>query len=237
MYVDGPVIQEKCKTWKNRQDERYNTTIRILDKVNQGCLLDEIIDSEREIPSVSSHSQILSKLAKKYGTLIVTVDKECDTEMAQFACNNQRVLAIMADDSDFLIFPGKWRYFSLRELNMETLDTKEFSRTAIRDYLQLNDKEMVLLSTLNGNDLIPYDDTFHFRRYLLDRQYNNASLRFPVIADFIKETGILYSNNLYKDVAHEIYGRNWRSFVDRVRDSFELYNVVSMCYYRFLISG
>ena len=215
----------KLTEWMKRQNERYYKSICIIDKINQNYSLDDIINSERDMPSVTSHLYIVEVLAEKYGSLTLSINRECDAEMAQFAYRNPRVLAILADDSDFLIYPGNWRYFSLRDLNQESLQTMEYNRHALRDYLQLNDNELILLSTLNGNDVIRFDDTFRFHKSLI-QQRNNAALRFSAMADFIKDSRILQSRDLYRDVARLIYGNNSQSCVQKIRDSFEFYDIV-----------
>jgi hypothetical protein len=100
----------------------------------------------------------------------------------------------------------------------------EYNRFALRDYLQLNDKELILLSTLNGNDVIRFDDTFKFHKSLI-QQRNNAALRFSAMTDFIKDSRILQSRNLYTDIARLIYGSNSQSYAQKIRESFELYNI------------
>lgn len=213
--------------WTRRQNDRYEKSIRIIDQINQNYSLDDIINAENDLPSLTSHLYMAEVLADKYGTLKISLNRECDAEMAKYACENPRVVAILADDSDFLIYPGNWRYFSLRELNQESLSTMEYNRFALREHLQLNDNELVLLSTLNGNDVIRFDDTFRFHKSLI-QQRNNAALRFTAMTDFIKDnTQILQSRYLYRDVARLIYGNNSESYVQRVRESFEFYNIVS----------
>ncbi|XP_070506853.1 uncharacterized protein [Chironomus tepperi] len=224
-YEDGPVNDVKVAEWTRRQNERYIRSTMIIDKINQNLSLDDIINSsERDLPSVTSHLIITEQLAMKYGTFKISITRECDSEMAKFACENPRVLAILADDSDFLIYPGNWRYFSLREMNQETLHTMEYNRFALRDNLQLNDMELILLSTLNGNDVIRFDDTFRFHKSLI-QQRNNPALRFTAMTDFIKDSNILKSRNLYRDVARLIYGNNSQSNVQKVRESFEFYSI------------
>ena len=212
--------------WTKRQNERYDKSVQIIDQIYQNRSLDDIISFEKDLPSITSHLIITEVLAIKYGTLKLSLNRECDAEMAKYACENPRVLAILGDDSDFLIYPGNWLYFSLREMNQDTLQTMKYNRFALRDHLQLNDTELILLSTLNGNDVIKFDDTYRFHKSLI-QQRNNPTLRFSAIAQFIKDSKILQSRNFYREIAQLIYRSNSQIYVGRVRDSFEFYNVVS----------
>jgi len=199
-----PVCSAKLPEWIDRQNQESIRSQKVSSLINQERPLEEIIKDVKNISVPISHLEIIKYLAEKHGTLKTAIDKECDTEMAQFACQNSRVLAILADDSDFLIFPGHWRYFSLRDLNQKTFETKEYNRKALRDNLGLNDQELVLFSTLNGCDVIYFDrDTFYFHTSLIE-ELRSASKRFPAIAKYIKEEHLFESNNLFTDVAKRL---------------------------------
>jgi len=103
--------------WIKRQNDTRIAWDIILEKIDQKWTVDEIIENVQNLPKVKSHSKIAKVLAKRYGNIKTAMDRECDAEMAKFACENPRVLAILADDSDFLIYPGNWKYFSLRDLD------------------------------------------------------------------------------------------------------------------------
>lgn len=229
---EGPVCPAKLPEWIDRQNQESIRSQKVSSLINQERPLEEIIKDVKNISVPISHLEIVEYLAKKHGTLKTAIDKECDTEMAQFACQNSRVLAILADDSDFLIFPGHWRYFSLRDLNQKTFETKEYNRKALRDNLDLNDKELVLLSTLNGNDVISFDrDTFYFHKSLIEERHS-ALKRFPAIAKYIKEEHLFDSKNLFTEVAKRIFIRKYKMDVKgctrKVHDSFDFYDIVSM---------
>lgn len=215
----------KLPTWMERQNNQYERSQSVMDKINQKCPLKEIISNNEELISPTSHLKIVKKVASIYGTVVYGMDRECDSEMAKFAFENPNVLAILGDDSDFLIYPGNWKYFSLRDLNQETLDTKEYSRIALRKTLKLNDKELVILSTLNGNDVIAYDDTFRFHKSLI-HQRNNPALRFQAIAHYIKDRQLLLSKNLFSHLAYAIFRSNNDSYVKKVKESLDFYDIV-----------
>jgi hypothetical protein len=214
-----------------RQNERYDRAIKVIDQINQNYPLDYIEMNNKNIPRICSQKSIAKKLAVKYGTLKITISRECGAEMAQFACRNSRVLGILANDSDFLIYPENWRccwkYFSISAINPDTLHTMEYNRAALRSYLKLSDKELILFSTLNGNDVVLYDDTETFHKTLLT-QRDNSFARIPAIARYIRTTNIIQEPNLYRKVAVLIYGDDDKSHVQKIRESFEFYDIVSI---------
>lgn len=202
-----------------------------MDRVYQGESIPDIANSpDYDIPTITSGTDFIRATAKKYGKRIVTVTKECDAELARYACNNPSVIAVLADDTDFLIFPGKWKYLSIAELNLDTLKTKEFSRTALRRYLGLNDKQMIVFSTIGGNDIVKYDQVQHCHGWKIgnNSRRGDANAKFLAIANMIKNQvdtsdfhGMIY--NLADFLLHDTS----REALDLVYESFAQYNIVS----------
>lgn len=76
---------------------------------------------------------------------------------------NEFAIGILANDSEFLIYSGDFRFFSLRELKLENgmnfhaldqLKTKEYNRAALPNVLDY--RSMIILSTFCGNELTSY---------------------------------------------------------------------------------
>lgn len=146
-FSDGTVFNTKYQTWLKRQDQKYQNYEKVLDLIHSNIPIVEVVKILAfSLPFLTTHNDILKVLAKKYGTLTVAVTAECDTEIARFASLHPSVLAFMADDSDYLIYPGQWRYFSVKALNLKKLSTSEFSRTALRNHLKLNDFQIVVFN-------------------------------------------------------------------------------------------
>lgn len=196
-------------------------------KVYEGRSLSEIIGSipdHSEIPRVTTQTDMMERLARDYGEVIVTFTRECDSEIARYAHNNPKVLAIISDDSDFLIYPGHWRYFSLKDIEYPSLNTYEYSRKALRLFLNLTDKELIILSTLNGNDIIKFDkvrDNFHVKMDPFKHRF--PDFRFPKLAECAKSLSKLEQRFMFEKIHRFIgYGE-----IKLVEESFEMYNPVN----------
>jgi hypothetical protein len=89
------------------------------------------------------------------------------------------------------------------------------------------------MSTLNGNDVISYDDTFRFHKSLLN-QRNNPALRFPAIAQYIKDRQIAMSRNIHGLLANAIFRSSSDSYIKKIKESMEFYAIVctSFCLYQ-----
>jgi len=215
-----------------KQNAEYDKSQEMVsDRIDKRWPLKEIIKTAggEELISPTSHLKFTEALAQKYGILKTAMNRECNAEMTQFAHQNHRVIAILADDSDFLIYPGKWSYFSLRDLDQETLETKEYSRQALRNKLRLNDEGLVLLSTLNGNDVISYDkDTYRFHKSLVQKR-GDSQQRFPAIAKFIKDRQLLLKDeNVATVIAKALFNSTNHKLVQKVKASINFYDIVSI---------
>jgi XPG domain containing len=183
-FEDGPVVSAKIDTWTKRQNEKYFRMIDVIDKVNDGIPLQEIVETTRDFPTAATFLTMIEEIAMIYGKLVVTVTKECDAELARYANNDPSVVAVLADDSDFLIFGGRWRYVSINQLDLETLVTLEYDKCALRNYLGLNDEQLKVFSVLGGNDIIQYQEVRKFHDYYCGHDARN---KFPFLAKFIRE--------------------------------------------------
>lgn len=217
-YEDGPVVEEKYDTWAKRQNDKFDHSLRVFDHIYRGVPLSSIVAITKCIPVVATHIELISTKAKEYGKVIVSEAKECDGELAKFASTNSSVIAVLADDSDFLIFPGNFQYWSIAQLDLKTLSTMEFSRTALRQYLRLNDEQLVVLSTIAGNDIIKYDEV----RLNHERNFgHHTTSKFPGIARFIREQiNICDLNETLFRLADFLFQRTSEQTQRHIHDSF-----------------
>lgn len=229
-FVDGPTPDEKMDECNRRRNEKYKRSLTIIDAVYDGFPLNEIVETHKwELAWAPTFQNLLEEMAKKFGTLFVAVTKECDSELARYACNNPSTLAIFADDSDYLIFEGKWRYFSFSSMNFEDLTTLEYNKAALRRSLDLTDEQMKTLSTLAGNDIMVKDEAKRF--HIASGCPKDAGAKFPFLAELVR-TWPQEHEALVAKIAEEFTGnrRDRKQFlvwVNLVKDSFDLYNTVS----------
>lgn len=226
-FEDGPTVSEKMFTNMERRNRAYERSIFILDQVYEGKKVEEIVKDSYDIPRLTTFLTMIEETAKKFGKLIVTVTKECDTEIARYAINNPSVLAVMSNDSDFLIFSGRWRYFSLNGIELKHLTTLEFNRLALRECLGLNDKQLMILSTLGGNDIIKRDELKSFHK---KNKLKTPEEKFHFLARFIKRLPMDFYP-LLNAIACEVLRSNRPETKNRIEDSLKQYSTVSSINY------
>lgn len=230
-FQDGPVADQKEKTFIERGNSQYELVIAMIDKVNQKIPIVDIVENWElpQFPGIASGFEFLTTLAAKYGTFKVSVTKECDAEIAQFACNNPSVIAVLAEDSDFLIFPGKWKYFSIKHFDAESLTTIEYNRTALRSFLGLNDQQLAVLSTMAGNDIVRYDEVSHChgRRIGNLKHYKDARSKFLGMALKIKTFDGWNFHGLISFLASFLLRDISDESKQKIFESIDQYNIVS----------
>lgn len=185
--------------------------------------LKSIIDQHGGSIYTNIFLNVIEDSCKKYGQLRYAVDYECDKELARFAYQNPRVLAVFSNDSDFMIFPGEWRYFSIKDLDFkDLLHTKEFNRKALREYLKLNTREMAIFATLAGNDIIRIEELRKFQ----ERFGLVPKTKFRTISYYIRKTiGNMEHHSVLQFLGHEIFGSTQHTYIGRINDSINSYNV------------
>lgn len=96
----------------------------------------------------------MEMIAQTFGEMRFTVDHECDVEMANYA-KQHHVMAIMSDNTDFLIYEGPWKQWTTKNLRVnhcgEVL-TVEYDRNAVR--MMCQSTQLPLLATLLGTDFM-----------------------------------------------------------------------------------
>lgn len=154
-FTDGPAREEKLPTCLKRRNNEYQRAMQALQVVYSGADLRSRLE-DMDVASPVPFFGILRKMAKEFGDLNISVRNECDIELADYATKNG-ALAIISNDTDFLIFEGDWKFWSSGHLNVFRLKTLEFNRQALRETLGLRPDQMAILATMSGNDLVPYD--------------------------------------------------------------------------------
>lgn len=230
-FEDGPVEDEKIEIRNSVRDERYSDMINILQHIYEGTPIRQISNNGnergKELPRASCMVDAIHAKAKQYGQIILTGKKGCDAEIVHYANNHQNVLAILGNDSDFLIFPGKWRYFSVRELNITSLKTMEYDREVLRNHLDLSNEELYILSTLAGNYWIPYDNVRPIHGELFG---HDADQKFPAIANYIKKNLKINFRQLIKTIA-DILQDTRSQTIHSIKKSLVQYNTEYLAQY------
>ncbi|XP_038115682.1 constitutive coactivator of peroxisome proliferator-activated receptor gamma [Culex quinquefasciatus] len=205
-FNDGVFKKSKnFAVWTARHNAAYERELQIIDSVDNGDDLRTLVSKyRRNIPVNTQYP--LKSLAKQYGDFRLSVTGETKKEMVAYA-NSVNALAIISNNSDMMIFRGIWRFWSSKDLSFEKLTTREFSRSALRTHLGLDEKQLALFATLaSNNGFIPSEELVSFRRRHLINQNE-----FQEMAEFVRKP--------HSDLVVEIFGPSANE--DVIRNGFQ----------------
>lgn len=209
-----------------RQNERYAKQIEIIDMVESGRSVDEISNDFL----LRYQTTIVESIAKQHGILNFNLGKDHSAAIARFASENN-ALAVLGDYFDHLIYPGNWKLWSIKSINIDSLTTNELNRHGLRSTLGLTDEQLVVLPTLAGNDIIRFEEieeaigaNFRF----------TPGAKFPNIARYIKNELPAEIYQRARAIAWKMFGNTREATLKRVKDSLNSYTAVSFYYCKLL---
>ncbi|XP_053695997.1 uncharacterized protein LOC128743444 [Sabethes cyaneus] len=213
---DGPTRPSRFDCWMKRSDDRYNNFIKIIDAVDSGKLgLDSLVQHfGNDIPA---NTYPFEEIARKHGTFRLSIASDCDQDVATYA-TLQRAMAVITNDTDFLIFNATWRIWVASGLDMDEFTTFQFNRTNLIQYLELNRNQMPLLASLAGNDIIDYQELKLFHSRIGDPKQTIKN-----IANFI----LSRPNESVKALLSQVFDRTSAELENRFQSSIDSYNINS----------
>lgn len=171
-FFDGSAQKDKLPQWKRRQVDIYVKQARIMTLLSRTKVstINQILQCEDAEHTLMYNKKLLAAMrfsCEKVGKVFISEKNDSDRELSSFIQSHAEVIGLFANDSDYLIYPGKFRYFSTEDMNLNengTLTTMEYPRERLRAKLNLNDLQMAFFASLCGNDIILYEmRKFHWK--------------------------------------------------------------------------
>lgn len=222
-FLDGLIIDSKFATWASRQNRKHKSSINILKMIYNEFPLNDIVLKHASYIYTNTLLNVIESSCQKFGRLNYAVKNECDQEIAQFAVCNPRVLAVFSRDTDFLIFPGPWRYFSTRDITLKTLQTIEFDRKVLRRHLNLNNYQMAIFATAAGNDIVRRDELDNFHK-----KFGFRSKKILLgIADYVTKnfSKLKDYSHVVEQLSKDLFGNIKSHNLERIKASLNSYAV------------
>ncbi|XP_065088132.1 uncharacterized protein LOC135709671 [Ochlerotatus camptorhynchus] len=196
-FYDGPMDSSKYKKWLRLQDEIYQKHLRLIDSVDQDKDIDYLM---RHHKAPHNFLYPLKYLALKHGTVVLPMAHECHQELASYA-SKVGALAVIASDTDFLIYEGDWHLWSSNDTDITHLKTKELNRKALVSHLGLDFKQMPLFGTLAGNSII---ELKRLKKFLNSLGTNEE--KFLRLAEFVQEQSVPPEGNGGYSILKRVFG-------------------------------
>lgn len=145
----------------------------------------------------------LTMIAQKYGRIHVLVDRHTIVIVNYAAQNEDKVLSIIANDTDFLVFDGKYQYWSMGQWMIRhcypSMEAIRYDRGALMSEIRLSNEQIRLLVTLS--------DALKNWKYF-DGLPSQTS--FKRAMDYVREQHLTDTNTFdWEKIASRLYGTNY----------------------------
>lgn len=176
-------------------------------------------NTHTNMPLISTVISALINVAKEFGDLKKTYYVECDMAIADYAGKNN-ALAVIGDDTDFIIFEGNWKFWSASDMDMQNITTMEYNKIGLREHINLSDKQMPLFAAMYGGNYLN----------IKNPRYFNFAIKY------IKQFRKVLQNSDIKRIANYIYKHNMKFRVrcdfqemeKTLKNSINSYNIINM---------
>lgn len=186
-FSDLNIQTGKIEEWLSRRNNEFEYYANLYESIIAGKNLSTIVaDENGEHRSITSGFYGMAVIAHNYGEFFFSTKHEADLELAQYA-KQHAAMAILSDDTDFLIFDGSWRLWSAQNIQITStkqLKTLEYNRFGIANTLSLSTHQLPLFATLLGNDFTKsyFNELTNFYN-----QIGGSRSKFRNVARFIQK--------------------------------------------------
>lgn len=219
-FADVAIQESKIDSWLSRRNAKFDLDVSLYQSISVGANIDLITDTVQD--SLSATFNAMETIAEEYGEFNASLNHECDLELAQYA-KREKALAVITNDTDFLIFNGEWRLWISLDIQVTStnqLTTTELNRNGLLRLCSLNQRELPLLATLIGNDITQkYGDKLY--RFMC--QLGPIRNRFQNIAEYVRQFYGSLSYADYEHISNDIFGCD--DMVPIIKKSIDSYNI------------
>lgn len=224
-FADLTLQEGKTEEWLSRRNEKFDFYKSVYELINIGAGIASINATVKEHKGLTTKFYGMEVLAQSIGEFHHSVTYECDLEIAQYA-KKQNALAVITNDSDFLIFDGTWKLWSSDDIEItasKEVKTLELNRKALANICSLSSDQLPLFATIMGNDFTKgsYDQLNAFHRTL--GPMKNKIQNIAKHVRNVNKNGKLSDSDI-KKIASNLFGSASVEKQKLIRQSVDSYN-------------
>lgn len=210
-FAVGNKLNYKLDLFISNQNGEYRTHLNLLDRIdaNNGD-----VQTIRKHRTYNTRAPItmqtnMHKLARRFGELHINYVRH-NQEIAKYIKqHDESVLAVITNDNDFMIFDGEFQFWQANDVNMRGLTGVRMCRKKLRARLDLDSKQLQLLSALSGSMYLPKTTLKSF--YGRIRDENAGSNYIAHLGKYIRER--VPRDNLFRfnleEIGQFVFGGNY----------------------------
>lgn len=136
-FSDLNTPASKAEKWKKRHEYHFKVYTKFYNSITRNKPIEKILNKYRSIKLPNSGFYDMENLARKYGEFHYSVKRENDQELVRYA-NSHNALAVISNDTDFLIYDGPWRIWYFEKSELMRLIATEYDKNGLLKALEKN---------------------------------------------------------------------------------------------------
>lgn len=170
--------------------------LSILDDIDENGSWNKTIEPKCKKRAPLATEFNMQKLAKQHGELRINYVRH-NQEIVKYANRNaDTVLALITNDTEFLIFDGDYQVWRATDLIPHDMTAFRFCRKTLRTHLELNTQQLELLSALSDTDYLPGEVLKDFYAKIGVESWNGGHI--SPLAKYIRDEVPFFANNARK---------------------------------------
>lgn len=224
-FSDLNIQEDKIDVWLNRRTNEFELLKKVYDAIYSGKSLSDIHSSIGGF--LDSAFMGMAAVAQSYGEFNYSTNSDCDLEIAKCA-KSHNAIAIITNDTDFLIFNGPWRYWAAQTFLISSNDKKpkifEYKMDGLETLYSFSKHHLPLFATLLGNDYTSsYGDQLY--KFQCNLKPDNGN-RFQKFANFVRKIGNEPLSDLdIRRLTQHIFGNADAKIQKTIKNSLDSYDI------------
>lgn len=219
-FSDLNIQEGKIGEWLKRRNSEFSRYSNLYNAIEE-----KPFSQIKFKQALSSTFYGMAVMAESYGEFHYSIEHECDLEIAQYAKRHNAV-AVISNDSDFLIFDGPWSLWSYNGIEVRRTRLKatclKYGRNDVARNLNLLTYQLPLFATLMGNDITSTHNKVLNR---FGQKLDTSQSRFQNVARYIRNLGRLELNdNDIKRIAQDVFKSVDNNYCQLIKTSIDSYN-------------
>lgn len=231
-FTDCNIQNGKKGEYLRRRSGNFKEFVSLYEFINEGITPTQLNQYPCKLNALKSTCYGMELIAQMFSELPrneihYAIKNECDTEIALYANQQNDVMAIISNDTDFLIYEGSWRLWSGDNMKINSFNeliTMEYNKNAIQHLYSLHQKQLPLFATLIGNDFTKA----YFSELLQFFKGDSRQDRIMNVARFVNAMNkIDLTDNDLAFIVLKIFGQSNDEIIKLMRDSLDSYKLES----------
>lgn len=233
-FAVGRKLNDEPHIFIPKREQDYLKHVKLLKNIDKNLPIRSILSRKNHpVPDIRSTFAVehnLIKLCKQYGELHYNYVRH-NQEIVQYANEHgDDVLAIIAGDTDYLVFEGNFEYWPAIRLNFRDSTGVRVNRELILNELELTQQQLAMVGALSGSIYLPgYIDKMK-EFYTRLRKDDTKFSKIPDLAEYVRRMPQTQVNDeLQFDlefVAKDIFGDDYtEGELNAIKNGLAIYNL------------